>query len=491
MPKNLKSDDMNTTLNAVRKIFVTTGVYVVDIPEIHLHILCGCPADTVKHLMKRGLIQTIETKGVLHENGPNAILLSDLGVQGGGFSNMAEFPVLQMLYRQGKLIPNHPKNDGSKPLLMGNAEQLKAQMEYIFRGNYGLVSLDELIEAGATPEEAQEMMQIKLEFAFGEIKGSKEFLDTLVVTNTNTKCEIRDGAFIKRLLPNVFEISYKGSAVQVDLNLAYGENYLSPLSLGNHHINREYFAVLHSGEGDGWDTQRPSMSSILMFQGKVYLIDAGPAALDSLCSLGIGINELEGIFHTHSHDDHFAGLPNLMRTDKRIKYFSTRIVRKSVIKKLMALLLTTEEEISHYFDFHDLKAGEWNMIDGLDVKPTYSPHPVENVVFQFRSLWHEGYKTYTHLADICSFDFVDRFVNKNNKISEIAKNVFCEPADLKKIDIGGGMIHGRAADFKSDQSKKLYLRTLRLNLLKRKKRLDLPLVLEQSIYLSLIRKLKN
>lgn len=467
MPTTTKTSRINKKTSTLRKVLVTAGVYVVEIPEIKLQILCGCPADTVKHLIKIGLIQTIETDGVLHENGPNAILLSDLGVQGEGFSNMAEFPVLQMLYRQGKMIPNHPNNDGTKPLIMGNATQVEAQMEYIYRGNYGLVSEKELIKAGASLKEAKEMMQIKLQFAFGKIKGSEEFLDTLIIGRD--KHEIRDGAYIKRLRPNVFEISYEEDSIQVDLNLKPGEVYASPLNFGSHYINREYFAVLHSGEGDGWDTNRPSMSSILMYQGKIYLIDAGAATLNSLCSLGIGINELEGIFHTHSHDDHFAGLPNLMRTDRKIKYFSTSVVRNSVIKKLMALLSTSEEEINHYFDFRDLTVGEWNNIEGLEVKPTYSPHPVENVVFQFRSLWHEGYKTYSHLADICAFDYLDQFINQNNKISEIAKSIISEPVNLKKIDIGGGMIHGRAVDFKNDRSDKIVLAHTALELNKEQK----------------------
>lgn len=455
MSNQINQKNVIAAFTAVRKIYVTNGVYLVDIPEIDLHILCGCPADVVKHLLKRGLIQTIETKGVIHENGPNAILLSDLDVQGESFSNMAEFPVLQMLYRQGKIIPNHPNNDGSKPLLIGNQQQIQAQLEYIYRGNYGLSSEQELLEAGATPDEAKEMMQIKLKFAFGEIKSSEAFLDTLILDQQPQ--QLRGGAVIKRISPNVFEISFKNQSVQVDLNLKHNESYQSPLNFVSHYINREYFAVLHSGEGDGWDTERPSMASILMYQGKIFLIDAGASTLDSLKSLGIGVNELEGIFHTHAHDDHFAGLPNLMRTDKKIKYFSTSVVRKSMIKKLTALLSTTEQEVNYYFDFHDLRPNEWNNIDGLEVKPTNSPHPVENVIFHFRSLWHDGYRTYAHLADICSFDYLDQLINQNNKIAERAKEIFSESVTLKKIDIGGGMIHGRALDFKNDQSKKIVL----------------------------------
>ena len=68
-------------MTKIAKIQVTDGVYLVDIPDARLHILCGCPADIVKHLMKRGLIVTKEQNGVVFETGPNAVLLSDVLVQ--------------------------------------------------------------------------------------------------------------------------------------------------------------------------------------------------------------------------------------------------------------------------------------------------------------------------------------------------------------------------------------------------------------------------
>ena len=51
-----------------------------------------------------------------------------------------------------------------------------------------------------------------------------------------------------------------------------------------------------------------------MYQGRYYLMDAGPNIMETLKSLGIDVGEIEGIFHTHSHDDHFAGLPALQTT---------------------------------------------------------------------------------------------------------------------------------------------------------------------------------
>ena len=71
--------------------------------------MCGGPPDAIKHLMRRGLIVEQEVDGVVFENGPNAVLLSDVMLQGGSFANLSEFPVLQMFYRQRMIVPGHPK----------------------------------------------------------------------------------------------------------------------------------------------------------------------------------------------------------------------------------------------------------------------------------------------------------------------------------------------------------------------------------------------
>ena len=113
------------------KIQISKGIYWVEVPDAQLYVLCGCPADSVKHLMKRGLIVTKEEGGFTFETGPNAILLSDVAVQNGHFSNLSEFPVMQMLYRQGMILPGHPNNTGVKPLLIGSEAQVKSQIQYI------------------------------------------------------------------------------------------------------------------------------------------------------------------------------------------------------------------------------------------------------------------------------------------------------------------------------------------------------------------------
>lgn len=447
---------------ASHKVKVCEGLYWVAFPEAGVYVQCGCPADSVKHLMKRGLIQERSSDGVTFESGPNVILLSDLMLQNGEFANLGEFPVLQMLYRQGMLLPGHPNNTGVRPLIAGSQDQVAAQLEYIRRGNYGLVSEEELLAAGVPDDAARDMMRLKLRFAFGRIRATEELLDCRVVGEEAV--ELRNAVMVRRLRLNVFEFEYFGETVTVDLNLPPRTGYPAPYPLGFHLVERGYFSVLHSGEGDGWDINRPCMASIVMHQGATYLIDAGPNIMHSLKALGIGVNEIAGVFHTHCHDDHFCGLATLLRTDRRLAYFAAPMVRASVVKKLCALTSLRESDFAAAFEVRDLEMGAWNNIAGLEAMPVFSPHPVETTVMLFRVLGEGGYATYGHYADIASLTVLEGMRTEDPEAPGVSADLvnrtrldYLQPLNLKKLDIGGGLIHGDAADFRRDPSDKIIL----------------------------------
>lgn len=446
----------------ITKIEVARGIHWVEIPEAGLRVLCGCPADAIKHLIKRGLVLPQEIKGVACETGPNAILLSDVGLQNGEFANLAEFPVLQMLYKQGLILPNHPNNTGRKPMLIGAAGQVEAQVRYIYRGNYGLVSREEITQAGVDAKQADEIMRLKLKFAFGRIRPTHDFIDARVLADG--ALEVAEGVTLRRVRTNVFEFACHGETVTVDLNLNAGETFECPYPLGYRRFESEYFSVIHSGEGDGWDANRPCMASILTFQGRLYLIDAGPQIAQSLAALGIAIDQVDGLFHTHAHDDHFAGIAALMKAGRRLQYFATPLVRASVTKKLSSLLGMEEARFTDFFDIRDLVFDAWNDVEGLEVMPVLSPHPVETNILTFRTLWGNAYRTYAHFADIASLDVLARMVTDQQDAPgldraafEAVRAAYLVPADLKKIDVGGGMIHGDAKDFRSDGSARILL----------------------------------
>ncbi|MCG8571212.1 MAG: bacteriohemerythrin [Spirochaetes bacterium] len=449
-------------MHKIKKIPISKGVFWVEIPEVDLKLLCGCPADSVKHLTKKGLIQQKEVNGIVFETGPNAILLSDLAVQNGQFTNLSEFPILHMFYKQGMLLPNHPNNTGRKPIIIGGEEQVVSQLNYIYRGNYGLQSEEEIIQAGINQETAALMMTIKLKFAFGQITEIDDLIEAVFLEKK--QMEIINGVYIRRIDINIFEIEYQDELITINLNLNQNDEYQVSYALSFHKVSRDYFTIIHTGEGNGWDINRPCMSSIIMYQGNIYLIDAGPNLIHSIKALGISLNEITGIFHTHCHDDHFAGLTTLLQADHKIKYYSSSLVRHSVIKKFSSLLNYKENTFNHFFEIIDLELNQWNYIDGLEILPVFSPHPVETNIFYFRTLYEKGYATYGHLADVVSFDVLKRMISKNKDEPGISEEYFHKihhyyllPCDLKKIDIGGGLIHGQAIDYKQDKSTRIIL----------------------------------
>ncbi len=442
------------------KTALANGMSYVEISEAGLSILCGCPENAVKFLAREGLIREVERGGFHYETGPNAILLSEMPVQGGRFRNLGEFPVLQMLYRQGMIIPGHPSNTGLRPMIIGMRDQVEAQSRYIYSGNYGLASVEELVAAGLGPERAAEFLRMKLWFAYGSIRKTEELLD-LRVFDAHA-IELRGGAFVRRIAPNHYEFFHEGQTVEVDLSP--GPSHELPYELPRRSVTSAHFSVVHIGEGDGWDRTRPCMASLLQFAGDLYLIDAGPDIEASLDAIGIGINDLRGVFHTHAHDDHFVGLTALLRAEKRLRYYAVPWVRESVEAKLRALIGIGEREFRRYFDVHDLLEGEWNDVDGLEVMPTMTPHPVEDTVFRFRVRGENGYRSYAHLADLASFAVIDSMVARDASLPGISaesagrfKAAYLERADVKKADVGGGMIHGSADDFARDESGKLLL----------------------------------
>ena len=439
----------------IRATQLSVGVYLVELLDQDFQIVCGCPPDTIKLLAKRGYIREI---GANWEKGPDAVLLSDLPIQNGLACNLTEFLILHMLYKQGKLIPGHPGNDGSKPLLIGSQAELEAQLNYLYRGNYGLVSEDELLATGLSQEEAAWAYEVKKYFGFGQISRPDHLIDTQVLEVSPVK--LANGLRIARSDINVFEFHYKNQAVTIDLNLKPTERYEPAVFLSKTQVTPRYFSIIHSGDGDGWDPNRPCMGSIICYDGDYYLIDACPNIHNSLLALGISINDIKGVFITHCHDDHFAGIFNLFQSSSRIHFYTTPWVRKTVSLKACALLGIDYDQLGYVFNIRDLEANVWNNIDGLEVYPSFSPHPVETAYFTFRILWEGGYRSYAHLADICSFAVMDKMLESgvmNASQAEQMKAAYLKPATVKKIDSGGGLIHGDAQDFSHDRSEKILL----------------------------------
>lgn len=444
----------------MRKHQVTNGVYYLDASEAGFRILCGCPMDSVKSLMRAGLIQIIDDEKWEWHSGPNTILLSDISFQNGELCNLTEFPLMHMLYKQGMAIPEHP-GYGPKPMIVGIPEQIRGQFEYLERSVGGLTTQEIHNCLGMEQDAKDTLVAFKQRF-----KAGQPFIHDLItfkeILTNEEPYELAPDFFVVRLGLNVYLFQYKDQEEIIDLTLTENQTYGVPYNLDFHPTTRRDFSVIHSGEGNGWDIDHPCMASILCASGQYYLIDAGPNILESLNKLGIGLSEVVGLFQTHTHDDHFAGLVSILRSEHRLKFYATPVVRLSVVKKLCSLMNFDESNFVRFFEVCDLVPEKWSQLDGFEVLPIMSPHPVETNIFYFRKRTRDGYRSYGHLADVISKRVYKSFMAIEDEYQPILKNNFEHvwktyylPVNVKKIDVNSGLIHGDPEDYINDPSGKV------------------------------------
>jgi hemerythrin len=445
----------------MKKYEITDGVYLLEIAKVDLRILCGCPMDIVKHLMKSGHIQIIDDESIEVHRGPNAILLSDSSFQNGELCNLTEFPLLHMLYKQGMLVDGHP-GFGGRPWVLGIPEQIQGQREYLRRCVNGLSEQEIEQVSDLSTIEKEYLLAIKRRFkADGEIDFNK-IVNFLSIDKNEEPYPFLDDVEVVRLGLNVYLFQYQDQQEIIDLNLTIFQHYGVPYSLGYHAISRRDFSIVHNGDGNGWDMDRPCMGSLLSINGLYYLIDVGPNIIESLHHLGISLHEIEGVFLTHTHDDHFAGLPTVLCHSKKIKFFSTQLIRQSAISKLGSLMNFDEDLFNHFFEVHTLQLDQWQDVGHFEVRPFLSPHPVENTIFYFRKKTGDGYRSYGHLADTISLRVHQQFINTPSAEGRILAhhyddvwNAYLRTVNVKKVDVNSGLIHGDPIDYFDDKSGKV------------------------------------
>src|ERR1700674_3106790 len=161
---------------------------------------------------------------------------------------------------------------------------------------------------------------------------------------------------------------------------------------------------------------RANAANLLIVNGALYVVDAGPGVTRRLARAGIGIRDIDNIFITHAHDDHAGGLAELLSVEWDLN--RTKLVNiygppgtETLVKAAMQYLTVSSDirisdgtktvPIARVFAGHDMGTGA--VYQDANVKVT----AVENTHFHFPpgSPAYGKYKSYSY-----RFEASDRVV---------------------------------------------------------------------------------
>lgn len=158
--------------------------------------------------------------------------------------------------------------------------------------------------------------------------------------------------------------------------------------------------------------ERFNSSTLLECNGKRYLLDAGAPAAALLIRRGIAIQDLQGIFLTHMHEDHFGGLSGLLK--HIVKYPPASPVPVFLPEDradvFLALLAASHRPASEkHVQFHVIRPGKIFDDGNISMEAVRTDHAAnEKGTFPSYafSIHRQGAGHYLHTGDLRS-DFAD------------------------------------------------------------------------------------
>ncbi len=106
---------------------------------------------------------------------------------------------------------------------------------------------------------------------------------------------------------------------------------------------------------------------------KMILLDVGEGATSSIVADGIDVDKIEKIFISHTHADHFIGLPRLLqylKWKKRTKPLEIYLPLKhiKIVEEFLPFLYIFKERFEFEYKFLPLPEGEFFAIKNLKLK---------------------------------------------------------------------------------------------------------------------------
>ena len=410
----------NKSQGLVRKLPNNTFIVQTKMGDI----LVNCPPETLKYLLAEG-IQV-----------PKIILLPPdvpVGQQLGssGFVHQGvNYASIEFL-----LYANYFLNGGHRTFLITVTENQKNRLHQILQ------------ETIAGPEETEEFYPYP--WVQRECEAMAYYPPLERATQPDDLAEIRSLEADNGILGGQVVITLDGNEyvfVENDKEIARVSTIIDeppmPLILAPPYpIQRQEITLQFIGGSDGFDPEGITTCFLAYFgtagEDTATLFDVAAYLRVRLGNLGISPNQISEVFVSHVHEDHIAGLPELLLMGGcRVRVITSNTIYRSLLRVLSAMLALPEEEIAVLFDFSPLEPEQPVQIDGKKFEAIYAIHTIPTIAVRVNGLCYSGDMRYDEIW----FDELEKkgILSKTRKdeLSEFAKGT-----TILVHDAGGGAIH--------------------------------------------------
>ncbi len=156
-----------------------------------------------------------------------------------------------------------------------------------------------------------------------------------------------------------------------------------------------------------------------------------------LGNLGISPAQISEVVLSHLHEDHVAGLPELLLSgESRVRLITSSIIYASLLKVLSAMLAVPESEVVTLFDYYPLNPGQPLMLEGRRFECIYAVHSIPTLAVRVNDLCYSGDMRYDE--DWFRELETDGLLSSERRAELVH---FADDARVLVQDAGGGAVH--------------------------------------------------
>lgn len=428
------------------------------------NVLFGCPPEVLKNLMKEQLPL------------PDAVVIPDQGYTSHSSHSCLEFPLYHFLFIQHGLACGKKFKVLAEPSVCSKLNQMlkvtllgpdQESMIHCWKNlNIEKGSRVDLLE-----QILKEMAFLALKAPDGHTYQLEEMVEFIPLPAGKPVMVYRSSkdhpaVMLVRKSDKTYELTCE-KPHKVSLNMLEVQNPIyktKVVKVGA--LERKSDTILSIrcvGASEGFDPTDASNGLLFRLNGKWVLWDCPAYLHHYLKKINLELEEIDGIFISHVHEDHLE-VAETFDAKKKLNLYSTPEIYHCFLLKVMAVKNCSYEKAMAAYHFHPVYVEESIELFGAGFELFYTSHSIPTLGAKISVPNHRGiskiFISGDNLAKRMLKTLEEKGIYSEQRKAQLkSQTAEGECYDFAFVDAGSGLIHGDPEDFFNVKSPVIYMHT--------------------------------